>query len=190
VLYDFTETRAHGELDCILDGFAGGVLVGDGYAGYDTWAEKRSGVVVAGCWAHALRKFRDAMAEAPVLAVQAMSLIGRLFEVEQEADEAEHDDEARLELRSTRSRAAIDELEAAITGWRQAYSESGLMAKACTYIENQRKPLRAFLGHARVPIHNNACERAIRTVAVGRRNWLFAGSPRGGRAAATIYTLI
>lgn len=62
--------------------------------------------------------------------------------------------------------------------------------EACKYVENQHDHLRVFLEDGRVPIHNNACEVAIRPVAVGRRNWLFAGSPRGGRAAATIYTLI
>ena len=64
------------------------------------------------------------------------------------------------------------------------------MAEACKYLENQQDHLRVFLDDARVPIHNNACEVAIRPVAVGRRNWLLAGSPRGGRAAATIYTLV
>jgi transposase len=64
------------------------------------------------------------------------------------------------------------------------------MATACVYVENQAKPLRLFLENGRVPIHNNACEVSIRPVAVGRRNWLFAGSVRGGHAAATIYTLV
>ena len=64
------------------------------------------------------------------------------------------------------------------------------MAEASKYLENQRDHLRVFLEDARIPIHNNACEVAIRPVAVGRRNWLFAGSLRGGRAAATIYTLV
>ena len=64
------------------------------------------------------------------------------------------------------------------------------MAKAINYLVNQRKPLRRFLESGLVPIHNNSCERAIRPIAIGRRNWLFAGSLRGGRAAATIYSLI
>jgi len=64
------------------------------------------------------------------------------------------------------------------------------MAKALDYLRNQRKPLRRFLDGGLIPLDNNACERAIRPIAIGRRNWLFAGSMRGGRAAAVVYTLI
>ena len=64
------------------------------------------------------------------------------------------------------------------------------MAKAFDYLRNQRKALRQFLRKGLVPLDNNACERAIRPVAIGRKNWLFAGSMRGGRAAAVIYTLV
>jgi transposase len=64
------------------------------------------------------------------------------------------------------------------------------MAKAMDYVRNQRKALRQFLREGLAPIDNNACERAIRPVAIGRKNWLFAGSMRGGRAAAVIYTLV
>ena len=69
-------------------------------------------------------------------------------------------------------------------------SEQSALAKALTYIANQWDALSAFLLDGRVPIHNNSCERAIRPVAVGRKNWLFAGSERGGEAAATVYSLI
>lgn len=64
------------------------------------------------------------------------------------------------------------------------------MAKATRYMLNQRKPLRRFLENGLVPLDSNRCERSIRPIAVGRKSWLFAGSLRGGRAAATIYTLI
>ena len=64
------------------------------------------------------------------------------------------------------------------------------MAKALTYLENQWEPLGRFLEHGLVPLDNNRCERSIRPIAVGRRNWLFAGSERGGAAAATMYSLV
>jgi hypothetical protein len=63
------------------------------------------------------------------------------------------------------------------------------MAKAIGYLRNQHRTLRAFLEDGRLPIDNNACERAIRPIAIGRRNWLFAGSMRGGRAAAVVFSL-
>ncbi|MSR63208.1 MAG: transposase [Planctomycetes bacterium] len=71
-----------------------------------------------------------------------------------------------------------------------ATSDQGPLAKALTYLENQWPTLLRFLEDGRVPIHNNSCENAIRPIAVGRKNWLFAGSERGGHAAATIYSLI
>ena len=75
-------------------------------------------------------------------------------------------------------------------GWRETFSLSGTMADAIKYMRNSRRSLKTYLRDGRVPIDNNACERSIRPIAVGRRNWLFAGSVRGGEAAATIYTLI
>ena len=137
-----------------------------------------------------MRKFRDALSEAPLLAASAMTHIGKLFDVEKRATKEELSLDARLTLRKDQSQKAIDALEKELLGWRDIYSESGEMAKACKYVENQHESLRVFLKDARVPIHNNACEVAIRPVAVGRRNWLFAGSVRGGKAAATIYTLV
>ena len=190
VLYDFSESREHEHLFETLRGFDRGVLVGDGYAGYDAFAKTRPGVVVAGCWAHVLRKFRDALTEAPVLAVTAMTHIGKLFDLEKKATDEKLSIEDRLALRQRESAKVIEVLDEELRGWRELYSESGQMGAACKYFENQLEHLRIFLDDARVPIHNNACEVAIRPVAVGRRNWLFAGSPRGGRAAATIYTLV
>ena len=190
VLFDFSESREHEHLFDTLRGFERGVLVGDGYAGYDAFAQKRPGIVVAGCWAHVLRKFRDALTEAPMLAVAAMTHVGKLFDLEKKATDEKLSPDDRLALRRRESAKVIEALEEELRGWRELYLESGSMGAACKYLEGQREHLRVFLDDPRVPIHNNACEVAIRPVAVGRKNWLFAGSPRGGRAAATIYTLI
>lgn len=190
LLFDFTESREHEHLFGMLPGLTEGTLLGDGYAGYDSFARARPSIVVAGCWAHCLRKFRDALGEAPLLAASAMTLIGELFDIEKRADAAGLATEDRLDLRNKESGKVLEELERELKGWRDRHSETGKLGEACKYIENQREHLRVFLTDARVPIHNNACEVAIRPVAVGRRNWLFAGSVRGGRAAATIYTLV
>lgn len=190
VLYDFTADRGHEHLFTMLPGFTEGVLLGDGYAGYETFAKERPGVVVAGCWAHAIRKFRDALTEGPLLAASAMTLIGELFDVEREADAGKLAPEDRLALRRRKSAPALERLDEELKGWRDRYSEAGRIGEACKYVENQRAALRVFLDDPRVAVHNNACEVAIRPVAVGRRNWLFAGSERGGQAAATIYTLV
>jgi transposase len=73
---------------------------------------------------------------------------------------------------------------------RARHRESSSLGKALTYLENQWEPLGQFLTHALIPLDNNRCENSIRPIAVGRRNWLFLGSPRGGRTAAVMYSLI
>jgi len=190
VLYDFTERRS---AECILDvlqDFEEGTLVGDGYVGYDAVANVRAKIVNAGCWAHALRKFREALDEAPIEALRAMTTIGELFKIERRADDEKLSIYDRRTLRQSESVPALDALAELLAGWRERYSEAGKMGTACKYVENQAPSLRVFVDDGRVPIHNNACEVSIRPVAVGRKNWLFAGSVRGGHAAATIYTLV
>jgi len=190
MLFDFTESREHEHLFKILPDFEEGVLVGDRYKGYEAFARARPGVALAGCWVHVIRKFRDALGEAPAFAAEVMTVIGKLFDIEKRADAEGLSLEDRLILRQAESARVVDQVEAVLAGWRDIYLESGKVSDACKYVDNQPEGLRAFLSDARIPIHNNACEVAIRPVAVGRRNWLFAGSPRGGRAAATIYTVV
>jgi transposase len=76
------------------------------------------------------------------------------------------------------------------SGWQKTYSLKGRVAEAMKYTRNQRRALLMFLRDGRVPIDNNVCERAIRPVAIGRKNWLFAGSVSGAKAAAVLYTLV
>jgi transposase len=110
--------------------------------------------------------------------------------VERDADAAGLLPEARTQMRQHRSRPIV--LEIFQHAWRlgDKFNDAGLLAKAIGYVRGQHRTLRTFLENGRVPIDNNACERAIRPIAIGRKNWLFAGSMRGGRAAATAFTLI
>jgi transposase len=188
VAYEFTESRSHEAILEVLGDFEHGVLVGDGYPAYETVARKRPGIKLAGCWAHALRYFKDAMKDAPLDAVRVMTAIAKLFEVEEETKDLAP--EERLEVRKKEAPFYLEAVDGIIEGWRDRYSEAGKMGEACKYRENQAEALKVFLEDGRVPIHNNACERSIRPIAVGRKNWLFAGSVRGGKAAATIYTLV
>ncbi len=190
VVYRFTSGRGSDLLATELGSFVG-TLVGDGYSGNRAAADKVAGaIVLAGCWAHTTRKFRDALCEAPGTAQLFRDDIKRLYAVEREADEAELDPEARAALRQQKSRTILAALLARSRRLRDQYSDAGKMAGAIGYLINQRKPLRRFLEDGRVPLDNNACERAIRPIAIGRKNWLFTGSLRGGRAAAVIYTVI
>jgi hypothetical protein len=166
------------------------MLVGDGYSGNRAAADKVSdNIVLAGCWAHVARKFREAD-EAPGTAKLLGDDVRKLYEVEREADEAKLDREGRLQLRRQKSRPILATIFSRIRRLRDQFSDAGNMAKAMDYVRHQRKALRQFLREGLAPLDNNACERSIRPVAIGRKNWLFAGSMRGGRAAAVIYTLV
>lgn len=190
VVYRFTAGRASQLLADEIGSFRG-LMIGDGYSGNRAAADKvGDGIVLGGCWAHANRKFRDAEKEAPGTAKLFRDDIDRLYEVEREADGQQLDPEARVVLRRQKSRPILASIFSRTRRMRAGFSDAGLMAKALAYVRNQRKELRQFLREGLAPIDNNACERAIRPVAIGRNNWLFAGSMRGGRAAAVIYSLI
>ena len=190
IAFRFTPGRGSGLLAPLLGDFAG-YMVGDGYSGHPAAVKKVPGpIVITGCYAHVTRKFRDAEGEAPGTATLFREDIKRLYGIEEEADAASLSHEERCDLRRRKSRPIFASLLARARRLRDAYSDAGSMAKAVTYLIRQRKPLRRFLQDGRIPLDNNVCERAIRPIAVGRRNWLFTGSERGGHAAAILYSLI
>ncbi|MCP3994290.1 MAG: IS66 family transposase [bacterium] len=194
VVYRFTSGRASDLLMLELGSF-GGFLVGDGYSGNRAAANKvmkkyESQIIITGCWAHATRKFRDAKCEAAGTAQLFCDDIKRLYEIEREADESKLEPVQRQALRIRKSQSIMTHLFARARRMKGIFSDAGKMAEAIGYLRNQRRSLRRILENGLVPLDNNRCERSIRPIAVGRRNWLFAGSIRGGRAAATVYTLI
>ncbi len=195
VVFRFTPGRDSASLAQLLGDFEGW-LVGDGYGGNRAAAKQveaahalRSGIRIGGCWAHVLRKFRDATKESKSTATLFLGDIKKLYAIEREADAAGLTPEARREMRQRRSMPIV--LDIFLHAWRLGgqFSDAGAMAKAIGYVRGQHLALRRFLEDGRIPIDNNACERAIRPIAIGRRNWLFAGSMRGGRAAATVFSL-
>ena len=142
----------------------------------------------AGCWAHVLRKYKDAAKEAPSMVRLFRDDFRQLYDVEQEATEKKLTGPARAAFRMEHGREIAIRIFRRTSGWRELFSLSGKMGDAMKYLRNCRRSLTRFLRDGDVPIDNNACERSIRPVAVGRRNWMFAGSVRGGEAAAIIYT--
>ena len=195
VVFRFTEGRSGDDVASLfppeVDFGAIDVLVGDGYAGNRSGV-REAGLNVrhAGCWAHVLRKFRDAKAEAPAAMALFMKDIDELYDIEERAGVEGLGPDEVLALRREESLPIVVNLMRLTSRWKETYSLSGKVADAMKYVRGQRHALLEFLRDGRVPIDNNVCERAIRPVAVGRRNWLFAGSVEGAAAAATIYTLV
>ncbi len=141
----------------------------------------------AGCWSHARRYFVEAL-ETDKRAAIALSWIGKLFEGEREAGEMTSDQ--RLALRLDCSRPIVEELGRWIAEVSRSTPPKSPLGKALTYAANQWRALGRFLEDGHLELHNNACERALRRIAVGRNNWLFAGSDAGAERAAVIYTVL
>jgi transposase len=140
-------------------------------------------------WAHARRKFFDLarLSKAPI-AVEAVKRIGLLFAIEREINGLAVQE--RLRVRQERSHPLIVELQAWLREQRAKLSRNNDTTKAINYCLSRWDAITRFLDDGRLCMSNNAAERELRAVAVGRRNWTFAGSDEGGRRAAAIYTLI
>jgi transposase len=195
VLYDFTTSRGRAGPSTFLAGFVGGTLQTDGYVGYDEIVE-RAELVRAGCWAHARRKYYDARRDDRVRCGRMLKLIQALFVVEQKAKALRADPEARfgdvehLALRQEESKPLLDKIKVCTEDWSLEVLPRSSVGKAVTYMRNQWKPLTRFLEDPQLQLDNNASERAMRHVVLGRKNWTFAGSAEGGHRAAKIYSII
>ena len=189
IVYTYSRTRS-GETPSRILGDSEGVLQVDGYSGYNAVSTPKSRTR-AGCWAHTRRYFFKALDTAKTDANEAMDRIGKLYRIEREARESGiAGSAAHLGLRETESRPIV----AALFEWlaeRQAkYPPKSPMGKAITYALNQRASLEVFLSDASVAIDNNASERALRVVAVGRKNFLFAGNDGGAQNLAILQTMV
>jgi transposase len=188
VIFEYTPTRAGTGPQNFLSGYQG-YLQGDAYRGYD--ALFTSGKIIeVGCWAHLRRYFVDAQLSEPAYAAQALAWIGQLFKVDRDAREQGLDATARLVLRQQRAGPIVDELRQWIEDLRPRILPKSPLGQALTYAHNQWRALTRFLEDGRLELDNNASERSLRRVAVGRKNWMFAGSDEGARRAAIIYSLV
>jgi transposase len=171
-----------------------GTLHADAYSGYNklylSTDNPNATINEAGCWAHARRKFYDITIanDKANIAFAVLEKIGEIYQVECEVRGL--DPGQRLEAREKKSVKLVNEL---FSGFKKAYSQlpkKSSTAQAIAYAINNEAALKRFLKDGNIEIDNNAAERALRSVAVGRKNWLFAGSDNGGNTAAIIYTVI
>lgn len=173
-----------------LEGREGWLLV-DGYKGYDKLFTRQGATAVeVGCWSHARRYFVEAFEAGDTRAALPLTLIGQLFDVEREASEQQVDEAERLRRRDTLSRPVTERLGRWVAEAYNRESPKSPLARACRYAINQWKSLLRFMEDARLPLHNNASELRLREIAVGRKNYLFAGSDAGAERAACVYTLV
>lgn len=187
-VYDFTTSRAGEGPQAFLSGFKG-YLQADAYSGYDRLYASGE-VVEVGCLAHARRKIYDALDTAPEKASYALALIRGLYDLEANARDREIRGEELAALRQEESRRVLGGLyDFLVLEKAEALPQSPL-GKAIGYALNHWPALTRYVEDGRLSIDNNAAERALRTVATGRKNWVFCGSPAGGRRAAILYSLV
>ena len=169
-----------------------GLMQADAYAGFNRLyavCRKPGPIIEVACWAHARRNFFDLarLKKAPI-AIEAVKRIDALFDIERAINGLSVDERRRV--RNEQSRPLLAELQTWLRGQRARLSSKSETAKAIDYALKRWTALTRFLDDGRLCMSNNAAERALRCVAVGRRNWTFAGSDEGGRRAAAVYTLI
>jgi hypothetical protein len=178
-----------------------GILQADAYAGFNRLyeAERKPGPIMeASCWAHGRRKLfeladvtakaRGKFAVIAPLAFEAVKRIDAIFDIEREINGQTADE--RLAVRRVRVTPLVAELEAWMRAERAKLSRHSEVAKAMDYMLKRWAAFTRFLDDGRICLTNNAAERELRGIALGRKSWLFAGSDRGGERAAVMYTLI
>jgi transposase len=186
VVFDATRTHERKGVEDFLAGYKG-FLQADAYNGYDQLFRDGTVIEVA-CWAHARRRFVLALEGGEPRAAAILSLVQQLYQVEREAGSLSFDERRALrQARSVPILAQIDEK-------RRALAETALpkspLGDALRYLDNQWTALQRFVEDGRLRPDNNGAESQLRAVAVGRKNWLFAGRMAGAHRAAVLYTLI
>ncbi len=186
VVYDFAPNRSGEHARTFLQGWRG-KLVCDDFAGYK--ASFSQGITEIGCMAHARRKFYDLhAANQSQIAAQALAQIARLYDIERQAKDL--DDRQRLQLRHEHAKPILDLWHRWLLAQRQKVPDGSATAKAIDYSLKRWSALIRYCEDGAVPIDNNRVENQIRPWALGRNNWLFAGSLRSGQRAANVMSLI
>ena len=192
VVYDYTPDRSRAGPEAIFQGFQG-YLQADAYPAYDGLYTSGK-IIEVGCMMHARRGFYEARTSDPVRSHQALAFISLLYDVEREAKKHEAEGyeafvAARHALRNEQSRPIVDEFHA----WLEAQAPKVLpkspIGEAISYALNHWDALTRPLEAGFLELDNGAAERAMKPVALGRKNWLFAGSDKGGETAAVLLSL-
>ena len=185
--YDFSIDRSKRRpLDFLKD--YQGYVHADAYSGYDELFRKE-GIIEVACWAHARRKFDEAASSRPHEATDILARIARLYH-EVETPCAGTTPEERCCFRQKYAAPLLEGIFEKIEELRPKTTPSEPLRRAIDYTLNQKKALCRYLEDGRLRLDNNLAENAMRPVALGRKNWLFVGSERGGRAAALYMGLI
>ena len=166
-----------------------GMVQSDGYEAYDQF-EGKDDITMYGCWAHARRKFADALEENKTVASQAIYYISQLYKVENEADDAKFTAEQRKEKRIKESYPVLQVFEKWLIDTYPKVAPKSKCGTAIAYTYSLLPRLSRYVNDGRIKIDNNLIENAIRPLAIGRKNYLFCGNDASAYRAAIVYSLI
>lgn len=190
VVFEYQETRAGLHAREFLQGFSG-YLQTDAYSGY-SWVENEKNIVSAGCMAHARRPFAELakLTKNSGLAADALKFFRKLYVIEKEARENSLSSEIRHQLRLEKAPPVLEAFRKWLDHNLTKSSDQGKIGKSIRYCITHWENLTCYLKDGSIEIDNNRVENLIRPFAVGRKNWMFAGSPAGAKAGAILYSLI
>jgi transposase len=187
-VYDYRDSRGREGPAEMLKGFQG-YLQTDAYACYDSVvSESRGRIIAVGCWAHVRREFFDARFNQTREVHYVLGLIAQLYDIEDEV--RQQGPEARLAARQERSVPILDRLETFLREQHDLALPKSQYGKAIGYALNHWEQLRRFTESGVLEIDNNVSERTLRICAIGRKNWIFLGSDRGGETAAVCFSIL
>lgn len=187
-IFEYQPTRNGNHAKTFLEGF-NGYLISDAYQGY----EKVDNITRCYCWSHLRRYFVDALPPdinqpEATLPSQAIEYCGKLFKIEEGIENFTPDEKRKQ--RHERSKIILDAFWAWVDANKETCLPKSKLAKAFGYALNQKEGLMNFLKDGNIAISNNLAENSIRPFTVGRRNWLFSGSPEGAAASAAVYSIV
>jgi len=189
VIYEWHTGRSTQCLEEILDGFSGAVQC-DGYISYISYANSHSNIELAGCWAHARRKFTDAISEEPKLAAWFINQIGALYHIESQLRDNTAGPRLRCAIREAQSQMIINRIKTALDLKYRSHLPQGMMGKAIGYALRHWSQLEYYIHNGLIEIDNNLIENAVRSLALGKKNWLCIGHAEAGERSAIIYSIL
>lgn len=191
-LYDWQPSRAAWCLAEVIPEDFNGIIQCDAYGAYRTFAAAKAGVKLAGCWAHARRKFFQAQTSARADADAVLRQIAKLYRIEAGLRETAATTTERLAVRQQQSRPILEELHQQLSAWyrQRTHLPQSLMGKAIRYTLDGWEALQVYCFEGAIEIDNNLVENAIRPTAVGKKNWLFIGRDDTGWRSAVIYSVL
>lgn len=192
VVFTYSASRGRQHVEATLKSQFQGTLLSDGYAAYARYAEQREGVTHAQCWVHTRRQFVDAENQEPQAVAHALTLIGKLYQIESELEEQNVTFDKKRELRLAYSKPVVD----ALYQWfdtqlqRNDLTPQNPLTKALKYALSREQALRVFLEDPDVPLDTNHLERTLRPIPMGRKNWMFCWTEIGAEHVGIIQSLI